>query len=132
VPLQDVVETFLDAVAERDLRVAATFLTPELKQAVTNVPYARDAYLYRIEQITWQINNIYAEKDGLACAAVLSVTWKGTANPDLNVILFMDLKRMPPRNRWYITGITAQCQIQQKVLNSSLPDFIRQFDSMLK
>ena len=130
-PLQDVVETFLEAVAKRDIPTAANFLAPELKQAITNVPIARHEYLYKIKRITWQVNNIYAEQRGLACAAVVTITWKGSAAASQDILLLMDLKRLPPHNLWFISAITVQAQIQQRMIHEPLPDFIRHINDSI-
>jgi hypothetical protein len=125
-PLPDVLETFFTAVADRDIPLASNFLTPGLRQSVSNVPYACDAYLYRIERIRWQINNIYATPNGLACAAIVEVEWKGASTAKQDFLLLMDLKRMPPDKRWYISGMTVQ---QQHNVYKSLAEFIRYSDA---
>jgi hypothetical protein len=129
VPVNDVLDTFFTAVADRDIRLAACFLSPELQQAVTNVPYARDAYLYRIHRITWDINNMYVSREGVVCAAITTIEWKGTEPVSQKVLLLLNLNKQQPENRWYISGITVQGQFQDQVISEPLPDFARRMNA---
>lgn len=127
--MRDVLDAFFTAVADRDVRLAACYLSPELQQAVTNVPYARDAYLYRINRITWDINNIYVSREGLVCAAVTTIEWKGTEPVSRQILLLVNMQKLPPGNRWYVSGITVQGQFQNQVINEPLPIFIRRMNA---
>jgi len=101
----ETINSFFEAVADKNLNHAATFCTKSFRENFTDLPSALKNFNYSVKKINWDLQNIYVQTNGLLAKVYLSVEREWPMPGRLQALLAVDL--IKENGKWYISSVQS-------------------------
>jgi len=101
----ETVNSFLEAVADKNLNKAAIFCTKSFREEFTNLPSALKNYKYSIKKINWDLRNLYVNQNGFMADVYVSIEREQPAPRNLQALLAINLTK--ENGKWYISSVQS-------------------------
>ena len=101
----ETINSFFEAVANKDLNKASTFCTKSFRDKFTNLPSAFKNYNYSIKSINWELKDLYVKPNGLIAKTYVSVKRDWPLPAIVKAIFTIDLSK--ENGKWYISDVQS-------------------------
>jgi len=101
----ETINSFFEAVADKNLNHAATFCTESFRENFTNIPSALRNFNYSIKNINWDMQDMYVQTNGLLAKIYVSVERDWPMPARLQALLAVSLVK--ENGVWYISSVQS-------------------------
>lgn len=101
----ETINSFFEAVADKNLNKATTFCTKSFGENFTNMPSALKNYNYSVKKINWDMQDLYVRTNGLLANVYVSVEREWPMPNIVQAFLAVDL--IQKNGKWYISSIQS-------------------------
>ena len=129
---QDVASSFVRAIEQHDLGGAGAYCTRNVRESLTNVPFARAAFDYQVKTLTGAVVEVQAVGSGVVVYVdvALSLSWPPASihaaamrqQPPYPANLALRMHLSKAGRRWYIDAIDVSMDAYVEFVTERQPD----------
>jgi len=101
----ETINSFFEAVADKNLNHAATFCTESFRDNFTEIPSALKNFNYSIKNVNWDLQDMYVQTNGMLAKIYVSLEREWPMPARLQALLAVSLVK--EKGKWYISSVQS-------------------------